>query len=371
MQFKHVFFLFLLMAGFFQVPAAAQTPAGNGFVIKAKLRGLTASRILLTYGGFHNSRIDSADVVDGEFTFTGKVDEPVPAMIFTRDYRVRFDLYIDNHAIGITGDVQDPGAPVVEITGPGVTAEFVAFNKTIMDNRAKVIGLFTEANSALAAKDSAKATALQAEGNRLYAVEFALRKDYIRAHPASYISGYELYAFSNVKNVKEAQALYDGLDERIRNSAQGVALSERLNLLGRVQVGESALAFVQQDLKGKKVGLGAYKGKYVLVEFWASWCGPCRAENPNLLQAYQKFRGKGFSILSVSLDNNRDAWLGAVKKDGLPWTQVSDLKGWNNAVAVQYGIKAIPANFLVGPDGKIVALDLRGEALQQKLAELL
>ena len=124
-------------------------------------------------------------------------------------------------------------------------------------------------------------------------------------------------------------------------------------------------------MDGKTVTLSSYKGKYVLVDFWASWCGPCRGENPNVLAAYNKFKSKNFTILGVSLDENKDAWKKAVDKDGLPWTHVSDLKGWKSDAAAIYSVHSIPANFLIDPTGKIIAKSLRGAELDSKLAELL
>ncbi|MGI4806343.1 MAG: peroxiredoxin family protein, partial [Janthinobacterium lividum] len=131
--------------------------------------------------------------------------------------------------------------------------------------------------------------------------------------------------------------------------------------------------FTQNDPEGKPISLSSFKGKYVLLDFWASWCGPCRQENPNVVKVYNQYKNKNFTVLGVSLDrpNGKDAWLKAIKDDGLTWNHVSDLQFWNNQVAKLYSIQSIPGNFLIDPTGKIIAKDLRGEELEQKLAQLI
>ena len=141
---------------------------------------------------------------------------------------------------------------------------------------------------------------------------------------------------------------------------------------GKVNGKGSMLAdFSQPDTSGVPVSLSSLRGKYVLVDFWASWCGPCRQENPNVLAAYNKYKNKNFTVLGVSLDKAKPAWIEAIKMDGLAWTHISDLQGWQNSVAQQFQIFNIPQNFLIGPDGKVVAKNLRGPALERKLAKLL
>lgn len=135
-------------------------------------------------------------------------------------------------------------------------------------------------------------------------------------------------------------------------------------------IGATAMDFTQNNTAGKPVKLSDYRGKYVLLDFWASWCGPCRAENPNVLDNYEKYHGKGLEILAVSLDDKKDAWLKAIKDDGLEWAHVSDLKGWKNEVAKEYNIRAVPSNFLINKEGKIVAVNLRGEELTRKLEDI-
>jgi peroxiredoxin len=135
------------------------------------------------------------------------------------------------------------------------------------------------------------------------------------------------------------------------------------------RVGSVLPEFTQNDASGKSVSLSSLRGKYVLIDFWASWCGPCRAENPNVVKAFNAYKSKGFTILGVSLDQDKAKWLEAIKKDGLTWTHVSDLKYWNNAVAQQFGIQSIPANFLIDPNGVVIGKDLRGEELEKFLAK--
>lgn len=138
-----------------------------------------------------------------------------------------------------------------------------------------------------------------------------------------------------------------------------------------VKVGMEAPDFTLPDPNGKMISLKSLRGKYVLLDFWASWCGPCREENPNVVKAFQQFKGKNFTVLGVSLDKTKDQWLAAIAKDGLTWNHVSDLKFWDSSVVPLYGINAIPTNFLLDPQGKVIASDLRGDALTAKLREVL
>lgn len=198
----------------------------------------------------------------------------------------------------------------------------------------------------------------------------AFVRQYAAGHPDSYVAVEEvLEYFSYDPNANTLQHIYNGLAPQIQSSYLGKELKNILDAALLTGIGRPAPDFMQTDTKGKPVELAVFKGQYVLIDFWASWCGPCRAENPNVLRNYREFHSKGFTVLGVSLDEKKDKWLAAIRQDGMPWTQVSDLKGWKNEVAVQYGVEGIPMNFLLDRNGTIIARGLRGPELDKTLKE--
>lgn len=215
--------------------------------------------------------------------------------------------------------------------------------------------------------------AIRAEFDNLNKQYMTGLKSFIKTHPRSAVSAHILANDLNNPNIPmtDIEECLSYMDPSMKDNSNVKIAQKRIDDKRGTMVGYKATNFSQADPNGKMVSLSDFKGKYVLVDFWASWCRPCRMENPNVVAAFQKYKDKGFTILGVSMDSNREPWLAAIQQDRLTWTQVSDLKGWGNEVGKLYGVTGIPQNFLIDKEGKIVATNLRGAALEEKLAEVL
>jgi len=343
------------------------------YTVKGTIEGLRTGWVYLLHQQREKGAQDSAMIKDGTFLFKGNTEGPEFCLLGiknnTGNKEFRTGFFLDQGEISITGKKDDLANAT--ITGGPTQDEYIRFQagQKAFDELSEKLSLLY--NDARAKNDQARLDSVEKAYTRLEHQQQQSIREYAGAHPASYVAAYEIYAnFSYNPDAAMLKEVYAGLDTAIRTSYFGKKIKETLDAALLTDIGNPAPDFTLNDTNGKPVSLSSLKGKYVLVDFWASWCGPCRAENPAVLKAYRAYHDKGFTILGVSLDDKKDKWIEAIKKDQLDWTQVSDLKGWQSSAAELYGIKGIPMNYLLDKDGKILAKGLRGEDLEKKLAEV-
>ena len=331
---------------------------------------------------------DSANLKNGKFSITVTYKEPT-RYFFYSDFERKakggytpFGIIVTKPGtIKIDADIEN--FPSSKIKGSkehelynGFAAERNKMQKKMMDELTQKYG---EAlvNSRKPDTTDTRYKQLVQEYNTLsdanQKIEFERLNQFVKAHPGSFSAVYLLDGYANRMELSEVETLNEMLLPTYKDTRNGKSIAKVIEARKITAVGKTAPDFNQPDTLGNAVKLSDFRGKYVLVDFWASWCGPCRAENPNLVKTFNRYKDKGFTVLGVSLDQpgKKEAWVAAIHKDNLEWTQVSDLKFWDNEVAVLYGIKAIPSNLLLDKEGKIIAKDLRGAELDKKLTELL
>lgn len=319
--------------------------------------------------------IDSAKVLDGKFSFKGNVNEPAIHFIEVEKIQGKIALILENGKISVA--VDKDSLQKSKIGGTQNNLELQSFNVSAMKVQSKMMA-FQKVNAekmttAQTKKDTVVINGLMKEFNKFQDEMIALTVGFPESHPKSFLSVLFVDNMFNAPEVdiQKIKKTYALLDKSLKTTKAGLLVEKKIGNFKTLSTGNEAPAFSAPNPEGKMISLKESLGKVTIIDFWASWCGPCRKENPNVVNLYKDFHDKGLNIISVSLDKDLVKWKEAIAKDNLTWTHVSNLKFWDDPIAVLYNIKSIPATLILDEKGNIIARDLRGEELRTKISSLL
>ena len=368
---RKTLFIFLIVSVAIGVISSCEKKVENNFKITLKVSNGEDNTIYLSKReGGEMINYDSVQLIDGQGIITGHIDMPEVYYLKFKDTRNYISVFVEAGDIVIEVDMNNLDKPL--ISGSLTHEKFMAFNDSvsIFDQQASLLGKqYGEANS------NNDTVLMQQIEDQYMAVDGKKTEyliDYAIINNDNVVSAFLVLNNSYKFELEDLEKVVSGFDPSIDSSAYVKSLQQYISTLKKSAIGQPYIDFALNNPAGNPVPLSSLlNGNYVLVDFWASWCSPCRAENPNVVLAYQKFHDKGFDVVGVSFDKDHDKWVEAISADNLSWAHVSDLKYWNCAAGKLYGIQSIPQNILIDPDGIIIEKNLRGQDLQDKLAELL
>ena len=364
MKSLHLFVLLIIL-----ISSCEKYPAGDKFSITLDISGELEGKTYLVKRDFGKwVNIDSSNINTGLIKMDGVISDPEFCYLKFGQKYVGIFLESGNILFSAHVDSLDKGI----ISGSKTQDELDLFKSSILAITNDLDDLYTQYRVALNAdsKDSIKYISDLIDHKDQERLDETL--EYVYNNNKSIVSAYLAMSNNYYLDLEELESLTSNFDPSIKKSKYVKSLMEHVDKLKKVSIGSDYTNFIMDDTSGNSTELSSIIGNnYLLIDFWASWCGPCRRENPNIVSIYKEYQNQGFDIMGVSLDTDRQKWISAIEKDSLNWTHVSDLNGWNNEAAKLYAVNAIPHSIIVDKNGVIIAKNLKGDALREKVSELL